>query len=91
MPSAQLDAVLPLIAESLGIPVDQLDDALSMGDIPQWDSVSHVNLIVALESAYGLTVTPEMITQLTSIAAIRKEIMDKTQEAPLSGNQDVSS
>ena len=74
MPSAQLDDVLGLIGETLGLPVEDLDDGLSMGDVVQWDSVSHVNLIMSLESAYGLTVTPEMITQLTNVGAIKEAI-----------------
>ena len=79
MPWAQLDHVLPLIAETLGLAIEDLDDDLSMGDLPQWDSVAHVNLIMALESNYGLVVTPEMITQLTSIGAIKNQLSRNTQ------------
>jgi citrate synthase len=70
----ETDPLLELIAETLSLSIDQLDDGLAMGDLPQWDSVAHVNLIMALEARYSLNVTPETISQLTSIAAIREEV-----------------
>jgi acyl carrier protein len=72
--STLTDPVLDLIAETLKLPLDQLDDGLAMGEVPQWDSVAHVNLIMALETEFGLKVTPETITQLTTVGAIRREI-----------------
>lgn len=57
-------------------------DGLRLGDIPTWDSLSHMELILAIESAYGLRLTGDEIADLTSVAAIRALIGNKA-ESPL--------
>ena len=35
--------------------IDRVDDTLSQRSCEQWDSLAHLNLIVALEEAFGLS------------------------------------
>lgn len=51
-------------------------DGLRLGDIPTWDSLSHMELILAIESAYNLRLSGDEIADLTSVAAIRQLIAD---------------
>ncbi|WPL14176.1 acyl carrier protein [Thiorhodovibrio litoralis] len=69
-----LNAIL-LNAFKLNDPA-QLDD-LRLGDIPTWDSLSHMDLILAIESAYGLRLSGDEIADLTSVSAIRTLINQK--------------
>ena len=44
------------------------------GDLPQWDSMGHMEVLVALEKEYGVEVTAETITNLVSVVAIVQHI-----------------
>lgn len=46
-------------------------DGLHLGDIPTWDSLSHMELILAIESSFNVRLTGDEIADLTSVAAIR--------------------
>ena len=60
------------IANALSISKDQLSDSLQYGDIPEWDSLGHMNIMMALEDEFAVEITTETIAQLVSIAAIRE-------------------
>ena len=40
------------------------------GELPQWDSMGHMDLMVALEQKYGVEISAETISRLISIPAI---------------------
>lgn len=46
-------------------------DDLSYQDIPEWDSLGHVRLMQGIENAYSVKLSSELITQLTSVRALR--------------------
>jgi citrate synthase len=69
-----------LIATTLKIPTAQVTDALAFDDIPEWDSLSHVNLMLALESAYKTSIDEDHMVELTSVKAIRQFIEDETRQ-----------
>jgi citrate synthase len=60
-----------LLARSLRIPRGELKDDLEYGEIRQWNSLAHVNLMLALEEAYGLPIDEDRMVELTSVRAIK--------------------
>jgi citrate synthase len=60
-----------LIAEVFKVPRDRIADDLEYGAIEQWDSLAHVNLMLALEEACGVEIDEDLMVELTSIAALR--------------------
>lgn len=48
------DKVKSLLITQLKIQEADFSFELSVGDIPEWDSAAHVNLIMAVEDAFGL-------------------------------------
>lgn len=46
-----------VIAAELGVDSSLITSNTGPGDLPQWDSVGHVGVILAVEKAYGLTLT----------------------------------
>lgn len=58
------------IALMFGVPPEQITRDTSQGDIPEWDSVGHLNLMLAIEDTFNITLEIDHITHLTSVAAI---------------------
>jgi citrate synthase len=50
--------------------VEQVPENLAYGDLPQWDSLGHMDLMMALESRYGVQISTETIGRLVSLPEI---------------------
>ncbi len=61
----------------LGLSVDQINDDTSPDNVTAWDSVMHLNLVLALEEAFGALFTPEDILLMNSCRAIRQVLSDR--------------
>jgi citrate synthase len=63
-----------LVAEVLGIPASRVTDDLQFHSIPEWDSLNHVNLMLALEAMLGVEIGAERMIELDNVASIRRFI-----------------
>jgi acyl carrier protein len=63
-------------ARGLGIPVEEVSDALTYNTIPQWDSVAHMNLVAELEIAFDVMFDTDDIIDMSSVAKAR-DILQK--------------
>jgi acyl carrier protein len=61
-----------LLADILDLPPATIDDDLAMKDVEAWDSLKHMELITAIEAAYGIELTFDEIVSMQSVAAIRR-------------------
>jgi len=61
-----------MLARVLGIAVGDLRDDLEYQSIWQWDSLRHVTLMHELEAHLGLEISYDTMTQLRSVADIRR-------------------
>jgi len=59
-----------LLATALQVPAEAVNESLSFGDLPQWDSMGHMEVMIALEAEFGVEINADTITALTSIPAI---------------------
>jgi acyl carrier protein len=53
---------------------EQLDENVSQHDVEKWDSLNHLNLIIALEEEFDILFEPEEIAEMTSIQKIISKI-----------------
>lgn len=67
---ALLSRVQSLLAEALQVPFNQVKPDLAFGDLPQWDSMGHMEVMLFLESEFGIEINADTITQLTSLPVI---------------------
>lgn len=44
--------------------------------VEAWDSIGHLNLVLALEQRFGVSFDPEKIPQLTTVEAIAAAVAD---------------
>ena len=55
-------------ASVLGVPPDSLSPETACGDIPEWDSVMHLRLVMETEARYGVSIPLETIPNLRTLA-----------------------
>ena len=67
-----------LLAKTFRINAESISSNLTMDDIPGWDSLTHMDLIVALEQQYGFILTGDEIADLKSVQAISNIIEKKS-------------
>ena len=55
----------------------EFDETLTQDDITSWDSLKHMELVIALEKKYDLTLKVEEIIEMNSISTILKILKRK--------------
>ena len=68
--------VLSLLVDALQVPEEQVNSDLSFGDLPQWDSMGHMEVMMTLEERFGVEINAETIASLTSIPAISAYLVE---------------
>jgi acyl carrier protein len=69
--------VQSLLAEAIQVPGEMVTPDLSFGDLPQWDSLGHMEVMLRLEEEFGLAIDADTIAQLISIPEICRFLEDK--------------
>jgi len=59
------------------IPVDQIKDNSSADTIESWDSLKHMNLVVALEEEFEIELTDDEIIEMMNYKLIIEVIKNK--------------
>jgi acyl carrier protein len=66
-----------LVASVLEIPVSTLKDSSGPATLRAWSSLKHIQLVAALETVYRTTFTAFEVSRLTSVAAVRRILLQK--------------
>ena len=82
MTSSILDQIRGVASDLFNIPVDRITAASSPETIEMWDSIQHLNFVLALEEKFGLQLSPEEMEQLRNIGEAAKLIESKLQAGP---------
>ena len=61
--------VRQIAADVLDLPLNQVTAQTSPQSVENWDSVQHLNLVLALEEAMGVQLEPQDIDQIRSVGA----------------------
>lgn len=72
--SSVVDDVRQTVADVFALDVQEVAPSTSPENTPAWDSIGHLNLILALEQQFDVSFEPEQIPQLTSVLAIADAI-----------------
>ena len=65
-----------VISNVLGVSIDEIDDNSSPDSIDKWDSLSHLNLVLAIEAEFGVRLNPNCIMDMLSVKSIRTILED---------------
>ena len=67
-----VDRLAQAVAEVLDVTPETLSEESSPATIPSWDSLGHLNLIIALEQEFNVRLSAEDILTMRSIGSIRR-------------------
>lgn len=65
-----VDRVRTIVSSVLRVPVETVDAATSPDTIASWDSLNHMQLILALEEAFGVQFSVDDMDAMQSVGGI---------------------
>lgn len=67
-----------VILKTLGLDDFSFQDATQAGDVPGWDSLSHVKVILAVEKEYGLRFKTMELLRLKNVGDLQALVSART-------------
>jgi len=71
------DRLQPAIADVLKVPRESITAATRDQDIPAWDSLGHINLMMTLEQTFDLSLDVDDFARLNSIPAMIEYLKER--------------
>lgn len=72
--------VKEFIAQVLKVEVSSVVDDLSVGDIPEWDSLHHMMIITGLQKEFGVEFQREELIDIENVADLIALVDEKTRK-----------
>ena len=74
------DRLSQTVAEVLGVTPDLLSEESSPDTISSWDSLGHLNLVIALEEEFGIRLSADNVLAMRSVSSIRRILQQSGAE-----------
>lgn len=71
------DRIYRIVSEVFGLVPDTIDDDSSPDSISTWDSLTHIHLILALESEFSVELSAEDSMEMLSVRLIHLILEDR--------------
>lgn len=71
------DKVLMIISNIMNVPIKLLNEESSPDNVESWDSLKHLNLILAIEQDFGITLSDEEIIEMLNVQLILEILKNK--------------
>jgi acyl carrier protein len=72
------EQIQSVLVEALRVPPEFVTPELAFGDLPQWDSMGHMEVMMYLEQHFGIEINNDTIANLTSVPAIQQYILENS-------------
>jgi acyl carrier protein len=77
--NSTLAQVQAIASDIFGVPAGKITADSSPETIETWDSMQHLNLVLAIEEKFGLQLSPEEIEEMKSVGAVATLVDKKIQ------------
>ena len=71
--------IIGIIARILEVELEEVELDTAIGDLPEWDSLHHLQIIAELEKEYGIKYAAEDLAELEDVSdliALTKEMIE---------------
>ena len=72
--------ILNVVADIFEVPINQINNELSLNSIKQWDSVNHLKLMIALEEEFEIKFTKDDIESMINLSIIESTVSSYIDE-----------
>lgn len=76
----RIEQAIAIISNSANINICEVSDDANVENLAAWDSIAHVNIMIAIEEAIGRTLQPMEIVRMMSVREVAA-ILAKTEHA----------
>lgn len=76
-PEERNATLISTVAIVLDLPESDISEETSPDTVSAWDSVAHLNLVVAVEEAFGVSFTPDETMEMTSVRLMKLLLEEK--------------
>lgn len=66
-----------IVAQVTGVQESAIEDATGPAAVPGWDSMAHLDLMLALEAEYRVRLTPEEMGEMLTVGRIKEVLRAK--------------
>lgn len=66
-----------VVSKVFGVDRRAVSDATSNTTLAEWDSLGHMTLVVELEAAYAVSLSPDDALAMTDVAAIKRVLASR--------------
>jgi acyl carrier protein len=67
-----------VLSAVIDVPVEKIPDGSSMDNIEEWDSLAQMNLVLALEEEFDITIPDEEVGTMLSLPLIQSLLSELT-------------
>jgi len=68
-----------VVSDMLEVDIDDINENSSPDNIEQWDSLSHIKLIMAIEAEFNVKLTPDDVMDMLSVKLIKMILAEKLE------------
>jgi len=69
-----INQICSVLAEALHIDGSEVTAEAAFGDVPQWDSMGHMEVMMLLEEKFGVEINADTISNLLNVQLIFEHI-----------------
>jgi len=70
------EKIIGIIAKILEVNIDEVEIDTAIGDLPEWDSLHHLQIIATLEEEFGIKYAAEDLAELEDVS----DLINLTEE-----------
>ena len=72
-----LEKVRTVLAKALNVELNDISPDTTFGDLPQWDSMGHMEVMISLEEHFSVEINADTISELISVQAVCEHVSGK--------------
>ncbi len=72
-----VEGIKEILADVLELPKENIDETTTMENVDTWDSLRHMEIMLAIEGKFGIQFEPDELVDMTTYCEIVKLVSQK--------------